>query len=61
MTARVLSRRFLGESDLLHVAVDGLPRPLHVRLAPEIPAGAVYVGVPARPLAPPAGSEGSAR
>jgi len=39
VTARVLSRRFLGESDLVHVAVDGLARPLHARLAPEIPAG----------------------
>jgi iron(III) transport system ATP-binding protein len=34
--ARILSRRFLGESDLLHVEVAGVPRALHVR----IPAGA---------------------
>jgi iron(III) transport system ATP-binding protein len=40
VAARVLSRRFLGESDLVHVAVDGLARPLHARLAPENPAGA---------------------
>ena len=39
VTARVLSRRFLGESDLVHVAVDGVDHPLHARLAPEIPGG----------------------
>jgi iron(III) transport system ATP-binding protein len=38
LTARVLSRRFLGETDLLHVAVEGLPRPLHARLSAEISA-----------------------
>jgi iron(III) transport system ATP-binding protein len=36
--ARILSRRFLGETDLVHVAVDGLARPLHARLSPDIPA-----------------------
>jgi iron(III) transport system ATP-binding protein len=40
LAARVLSRRFLGESDLVLVAVDGLARPLHARLSPEISAGA---------------------
>jgi iron(III) transport system ATP-binding protein len=40
IAARVLSRRFLGETDLLHIAVDGLPRPLHARLPAEIAAGA---------------------
>lgn len=29
---RVLSRRFLGEVDLVHLAVDGVPKPLHARL-----------------------------
>jgi iron(III) transport system ATP-binding protein len=31
MPGRVLSRRFLGEVDLVHVAVQGLERPLQAR------------------------------
>jgi iron(III) transport system ATP-binding protein len=32
LPGRVLSRRFLGEVDLLHVAVEGLDRPLQARV-----------------------------
>jgi iron(III) transport system ATP-binding protein len=39
VAARVISRRFLGETDLLHVGVAGLPRALHVRVPAEILAG----------------------
>lgn len=38
VAARVLSRRFLGETDLVHVAVPGLDRPLHARLSSNVPA-----------------------
>jgi iron(III) transport system ATP-binding protein len=39
VAARVISRRFLGETDLLHVGVAGLPRALHVRVPAEVLAG----------------------
>jgi iron(III) transport system ATP-binding protein len=38
--ARILSRRFLGETDLLHVEVDGVPRALHLRIPAGIPLAA---------------------
>ncbi len=38
--ARIVSRRFLGETDLLHITVDGVPRSLHAR----VPAGAAIAG-----------------
>lgn len=36
--ARVLSRRFLGDSDLLHVGVEGIPKALHARVPANLPA-----------------------
>jgi iron(III) transport system ATP-binding protein len=39
VAARVISRRFLGETDLLHVGIAGLPRALHVRVPADILAG----------------------
>lgn len=36
--ARILSRRFLGETDLVHVGVDGLTHPLHARIPAEVVA-----------------------
>jgi iron(III) transport system ATP-binding protein len=32
LPGRAVSRRFLGEVDLVHVAVDGLDRPLQARI-----------------------------
>jgi iron(III) transport system ATP-binding protein len=37
LPARVLSRRFLGEVELVHVAVQGLDRPLQARLRTATP------------------------
>jgi iron(III) transport system ATP-binding protein len=39
ITARVLSRRFLGETDLVHVGVTGLARALHARIPATVEAG----------------------
>ena len=38
VAARVLSRRFLGEIDLVHIDVPGLARPLHARLPASVAA-----------------------
>lgn len=37
--ARIQSRRFLGESDLIHVGVDGLAHALHARVPEDIVVG----------------------
>lgn len=40
ISARILSRRFLGEADLLHLGVAGLSLPLHARIPAHIDADA---------------------
>ena len=46
LAGRVLSRRFLGEVDLVHVIVQGLERPLHARVRDQAGReGGTEVGV----------------
>jgi iron(III) transport system ATP-binding protein len=50
LPGRITARRFLGELELIHIAVAGLDRPLHARLKPGVaPAPGQDVGLEVDP------------